>query len=344
MKALFKRLFSKAAQTKPEVQKTSAPTTLAETSSDKTNHISPLKKPQVTRPLFEKLYPYILCVFLAYCLADLGLLLIRDKMLPHSISPLTKKKKEPLQQLSRQSYNPIIHRNIFNSDGIIPNPLNRTGNVEPIAGALANAVPIPTTLPLELVGTIVHANPKKAIATIKIGSDKVFPYMINDSIEGMATLLSIKRKKAIFQNERNGALEYIEIKDNVTISLAPKTPPLQKKESISQNGNNFTLQRTDIDKHLQNLPELLQQARAVPNIVPGTGGQIDGFRILDMQPNSIYESLGLKIGDVLKSVNGDLLTSPAKAMELFHQLQDEKQIAIDIERGGRTETLNYSIE
>lgn len=340
VKTFFKRIFSKKQQEKPVAQKAS---TLAEASSNTVDHISPLKKPQVTRPLFEKMYPYVFCMFLAYCLADLSILLIRDKMLPQSGQPLAKRKMEPTQRLSRQNYISILNRNIFNSDGIIPDPLNMRGS-EQVPQNLVSATPVPTTLPFILIGTIVHINPNKAVATIKIGGDKVFPYRVNDSIEGMATLLDIKRKKAIFRNERNGSLEYVEIKDNVMISLAPKNPPPQEKESISRRGNDFALQKSDIDKHLENLPELLQQARAVPNIVPGTGGQIDGFRILDMQPGSIYENLGLQVGDVLKSVNGDDLTSPAKAMELFHQLKSENQISLDIERGGRTETFNYSIE
>ena len=57
-----------------------------------------------------------------------------------------------------------------------------------------------------------------------------------------------------------------------------------------------------------------------------------------------FSQLGLKKMDVIKSVNGEPVTSPQKAMELYQALRNEGNISIGIERDGRTESLDYTVE
>jgi general secretion pathway protein C len=157
----------------------------------------------------------------------------------------------------------------------------------------------------------------------------------------LATLVRVDRKRVIFKNTNNGRLEYIEIKDENSISFERG----QKKSAgpIDQRGNNFTLQRSMVDKLLSNLPEHLQQARAVPYIPPGSN-KVEGFIILDITQGSIFEQIGLKKNDVIKGVNGQKVDSPAKALEFYNELKNSPGIALDIERDGRTETFNYTIQ
>ena len=84
-------------------------------------------------------------------------------------------------------------------------------------------------------------------------------------------------------------------------------------------------------------------ARTTPNRDPGTGA-INGFRLLDMKPGSIYEKLGLQRMDVLKSVNGTPVTSAAKAMELYNSLKNDPNIKLGIERNGKNEEFTYNVQ
>jgi general secretion pathway protein C len=81
----------------------------------------------------------------------------------------------------------------------------------------------------------------------------------------------------------------------------------------------------------------------VPNIVPGSGGRVDGFRFVAIQPNSIYEKLGFKPMDVIKRVNGQEVNSPTKAMELYNALKTESRLQLTVERNGREELFKYDI-
>ena len=57
-----------------------------------------------------------------------------------------------------------------------------------------------------------------------------------------------------------------------------------------------------------------------PILSQGSGGQVDGFTLVDIMPGSIYEQLGLQRNDVIKGVNGEGVNSPTKAMELYKSL------------------------
>jgi general secretion pathway protein C len=133
------------------------------------------------------------------------------------------------------------------------------------------------------------------------------------------------------------------MKDDGKISFGQAAfKPQQHGEVTKMSDTDFQLKRDDINKLTSNLPELLQQARAVPRM--GPNGQIECFSMADIAPGSIYERLGLKRGDCIKSVNGERIDSPAKAMELYNALRaNANAINLGIERGGRDENFNYNI-
>ena len=295
------------------------------------------------RPPFERGFIYALLLAMAYMTADLTLLANRDKLLPDEAPQAPPKLANGNNMASRGDYNRITQPNLFNSDGVIPDPLRAKdqGGQQQLDGP-----PIPTTLSqLTLVGTLVHINPKRSVATVEIKgtAPKILPFFVGDDIEGLAEVTKVERKKVIFRNRQSGRLEFIEIKDNSTV-LFGRSKGEPAKGEIKQEGNNFSLKRDDLNANLKNINQILQQATAVPNIVPGSGGQIDGFRLIDIQPGSLYEKLGLKKNDVIKGVNGTTVDSANKAVELYNQLKNSSQIAIDIDRGGGHETLTYTVQ
>jgi general secretion pathway protein C len=296
---------------------------------------------------WTKWYPYILATFLGFAVADLVILSIRPYMLPTKVPPAKPSQRIALSNENRGTYNTIISRNIFNWDGIIPEPL------QPKSGPKNNPKdenPVLSQLPLNLIGTIVHSRPEKSVATIELkGKNLIIAYRIKSDIENMATIFKIERGKVIFRNLNNNQLEFIEsqIKNKLSFKGSRTPPkamaPATNGEVIQTGSNQFQLKRTDLLKYTNNLASVLQQARSVPNRNPQTG-EIDGFRLLDFQAGSIYEKLGLQKMDVIKGVNGEPVDSPAKAMELYNALKSSDKVNISVERNGKTESLDYSIQ
>lgn len=302
------------------------------------------RNPKNQRPPFEKWYSYILFIFVGYCIADLAILAYRDRMLPQTAPPSHPKSSHFDSGISRGAYNTITNRNIFASSGVIPDAL-----VDKSKGSESQkeADPVPSQLPLNLIGTLVHSNPDKSIAAIEVrGKNQVTSYSPGKEIEGMASILRVERQKVIFRNLNSNRLEYIEMKkdgNKVAFGAGAKSSGGGAQEVQRVGGNNFVIKRADLLKYTNDLSSILMQARAVPNREPGTGN-INGFRLLDMQPGSIYEQLGLQRMDVIKSVDGTPVDSPAKAMELYNTLKNSPKVTLQVERNGKSETMTYNIQ
>ena len=207
------------------------------------------------------------------------------------------------------------------------------------AKAPVDAPPVLTQLPLQLVGTIVHVNLMRSVATINVKSkNDQMAFRVSQTIpDNLATVEKIERNKVIFRNRANQRLEYIEIKEDSKFNFGQASAPtgVQAGPVLQTSPTDFSISGADVKKATSDLPSLLQQARAVP--VPG------GFRIEEIMPNSIYEKLGMKPGDIIRGVNGEAVDNPAKAMELYNALRTSNSIKIDIERNGARQTNNYSI-
>jgi len=239
---------------------------------------------------------------------------------------------------------PTLKRNIFNI-GEMPLPLASLNSDDPTE-ELEDNVPVKTSLSLTLEGTAVHRNPFKSISTIQ-GSKETLTYTVGDQIENVAELVSILRKKVIFRNLENRRLEFVEIDRNAVRAKAPKKKVSVSKPApsgaISRDGNRFKTTRGEVDKYLKDYKSLLTQANTKAVKDPATG-DILGFEVFAIKPGGIFDQLGLENGDIIDSVNGQSVTDQGKAMSLFNELRSANEIKISINRGGRTEELQYQID
>ena len=309
--------------------------------SKSTGVFSSLQKGQKGRPPFEAMYLYVLAVFSGFLISDLGILYVRPALLPSQPPPMRQTRMNQPPPTNEEQYAVITDRNIFNADKKIPPPLASDGSE---GGDVVDMAPVASQLPLKLEGTLVHSNPNRSVASVAVtAKNEVRAYTVGQEIEGMAKVTAIERRKIIFRNLNNQRLEFIEIPKDTAVTFGTKDP-IKTSDEISRKGEfDFTMRRADIAKYTADLGSILQQARMVPNIVPGTGGKVEGFRFVAIQPGSIYEKLGFKPMDVIKMVNNSPVNSPTKAMELYQALKSEGRIELTIERNGRDEKFNYNI-
>lgn len=297
------------------------------------------------RPPFEGFYIYVLLFFVGFLISDVVTFQLRGSMLPVGgvSQSRAQQNRRNVKKEDASLFAGIKDKNIFNADHIIPPSIGEKKNGDDFDD---DSKPILSSLPLDLIGTIVHTRDSYSVATIQVKGDKeIFPYKINEEVSGRAKIKEILRHKVIFRNLRTRKLEYIEIKENQKIRMTTAGPISQPTEKVSTaDVTNFTLKRTEINKYLENLPQVLQDAKAVPYITPGSGGEIGGFKLVAIKAGSIYEKLGLKRGDIIKGANGEPVNSPQKAMEMYQALKSSDNIQIEISRGGSPTTLNYNVE
>jgi general secretion pathway protein C len=278
-----------------------------------------------------------LFIFAAFLSADLLTLWSREYMFPKQ-APATKPKMQN-SNFQQTNYQAIKSRNIFNSTGQDPAPLialqkNNTQQELP---------PILSQLPITLMGTLVHSNPEKSLASLEIrGKNQILSYRVKQEIDTLATLEKVERMKIFIRNKSSGRLEYIEMKNMFKMSIKSGAKSEIKGDVKKISDTEFEIKRSDLLKYTSDLSSVLMQARVVP-ARRGGSGEIYGYRLVEMQANSIYSQLGLQVGDVLTGVNGTPVTSAQQAMELYSNLRNAPSIKIQSERNGQIVDLSYKI-
>jgi general secretion pathway protein C len=114
------------------------------------------------------------------------------------------------------------------------------------------------------------------------------------------------------------------------------------KEGIKEvSPGRYEVDRAMLDEQLSDLDSIIKQARAIPHY---TKGKMTGFKVIGIRSNSIFRHLGLKSGDVLKSVGGEELTTLNKALGLFDKLKSSDNVSIELDRRGKAQDIEYNIK
>lgn len=299
------------------------------------------------RTLIQKWALYGLLVFVGFAIADLTIIYLREFFIPQSAPPKKAVQMKENPFTDRSQYSIITSRNLFSSSGLIPDPLAAINASE---DEKKEDIPVLSSLPLNLIGTLVHSDPSRSVAAIEVKSKNMSgSYMAGSEIENMARVEKIERGLVYFRNLNNGKLEYIEInrgntKVNFDSSKASAGPLKAGGKEIQALGNNtFRIKRADLNKYLNDLSGILMQARALPNRDPNTG-EINGYRLVDYQPGSIFEQMGLPRGALIKSAGDQPVNSIQSAMEMFNKLKKESKVKLGVEVNGSDQEFNYEIQ
>ena len=230
-------------------------------------------------PPFKGLYIYAFLAFMGFVIADLGIMFLRPRLLPQGTPQPPKNMIMLMKNPPVMTYKNITTRNIFNEDGLIPDPVSGEKGFQ---GPLQDNTPVRTSLTfLKLLGTIVHFNPRLSIATIHLNnSNKAQAFRVGEQIETAALITEINRRKVVFRNLQNQRLEFIDIPESSRLTLGfsspttrtsnPEvnintTPPQQQGDVVRKENNQFEISRDSLAKYTDNLPNILQQARVLPN-------------------------------------------------------------------------------
>lgn len=182
-------------------------------------------------------------------------------------------------------------------------------------------------LKLELIGTFITngKNPYAIIEDSKKNEQEIFE--IDDNIFDVAKLVAIFTDRV--EIDRDGKIEILQL------DSAPN------ESSSYTGGDTISVKEELVNEALNNLPLLLTQARAVPYF---KNGKSVGLRLFAIKRGSLYETIGLKNGDILKQINGNNLGDITQAVKLFEKLKQERSISLELERNRADKTIRYEIE
>jgi general secretion pathway protein C len=237
----------------------------------------------------------------------------------------------------------IIEGNIFNS--------KLRGKKEVSMASIPLPPPVPNLQArFRLVGTS-EGPPEISFAIIEDlqSKEQVF-YHLNDRLLDQVRLAQIQRNQVRLAYAGGSEILHLQL-DEERSALPPPPPPGAAPGSASSLGgdqrgirqlasNRWVLDRHEVEHNLDNLNQLMTQARVIPNF---SDGKPDGFRVFAIVPDSFYEKIGLKNGDVLERVNGVEIKDPESFLKVFQHLKDENNINLDVVRNSQKETMSYEI-
>jgi general secretion pathway protein C len=183
---------------------------------------------------------------------------------------------------------------------------------------------------LSLKGTVASAIPEFSVAVIADGNQDEKVYAIGDAIGSNVKLHAVYADRVVL-NE-NGALTNLKLPREFTASKS--TPARRATTNVRQaaSSNSSSIQAV----LSQNLTRLSDVIRPTPYFV---NGQQSGYRVYPGRNRQQFAALGLRPGDLIKDIDGQSLTDPTQAMQIFQALGTSEQVTVTVERNGQPETI-----
>ncbi len=247
----------------------------------------------------------------------------------------------------------IINRNLFNSDPPEPEEPSDEPEVEETPEIDPNAVPGPPPAPcdksesgISLLATMEAEPVDWSMAAVETGDgDRIV--RIGQDIDGHKVMAIYRERLVLASGGRFGC---VDLDDPKSKRRTPSRRPITSRSKASDDikdgvkkvgKNTYEIDRGMLNEQLDDLGKLSRQARVIPHY---RDGKPQGFKIVGVRPGSLYSHIGVRSGDVLKSVNGEEVTSPTKALELYEQLKNSDNVNLEVERRGRPTNLEYLIK
>lgn len=196
-----------------------------------------------------------------------------------------------------------------------------------------------TNLALALWGTVTAESERDSWAVIenkKTGEQSLF--QVGDPVEG-GTIRKITRNQVILRVNGEDQLLEVDItqKPSAMASSSPALPEpetgLSDTESASQPPSGT------------GLPNLMKQARIRPFF---SNGKPDGLLLYGIRNDSIFQQIGLRNGDIIKSINDSDILSAQDAVTIYQSLdtplEEMPDIRFTVQRRGKIQEIVYNAQ
>ena len=196
---------------------------------------------------------------------------------------------------------------------------------------------------IRLIGVVMGDRQGVFAIVEELASKRQVLYRLKDQIPDLGEVADIRHNGiAVRQGHLEEWLELDPAEKQIAAgSTATSPPPSASASSVASAAPiRKVIDRREVELAMNDLPKLLTQARAVPNMVNGT---LNGFRIDYMAPASFYEKIGVQTGDVLQRVNGVDIRDPGTVLNLLQQLKNEQVVKLDIVRNDQRSTITYEL-
>jgi general secretion pathway protein C len=257
----------------------------------------------------------------------------------------------------------ILHRDVFDSTAgclnCAPPPAETADAGAPPSTEPDNRPPEPCDGQAKVIGAVEVDDPLWSFVFVAPQANQAaLPYRVGQTIDG-------KTVSQIGWHERYGAYVilrpgsgprcfYAQNMPPRTTPAAPAAPahaeaPAAGSSALSDaldhgiqqaGANEFNVQRSLVDRILENQAELMRTTRIVPH---EENGRVTGVQMFGLRGSSLLGRLGMQNGDVLNRINGLDIATPDRALEAYSRLRTADHITVSVTRNGQPVNLDFNI-
>jgi len=215
-------------------------------------------------------------------------------------------------------------------------------SAEPVQ-AVAKEVDAPDTrLRLELLGVTKATLQESSSAIIAPKGGAGEFYRVGDAVQGRTRLAGVYDGKVIL--DTNGKLETLKFEELTTAGVRAVEasravpvandgmPSIRERFQRVRNASDFL---DAVTNGAESNPEATLNQMGLKSIGPGQGYEV--------QSNSMLKSMNLQPGDIVLSVNGQMLGDPQSDQQILEQVKIEGSARIEVQRGDSRLTVTHSL-
>ena len=151
------------------------------------------------------------------------------------------------------------------------------------------------------------------------------------------------------KNEKMYRVDLVKGKHNSKSSIRPAKVRSHREErvvtsrpkgEVTDVGDHKIVDRSLIDHYTKNLDDIYKNIGITDIKIDG---RVTGFRVSFVKRGSPFAKLGLRRGDVIKSVNGQEMNSYSAAFGVYRNMKEIESLTLTIMRGKKEMELEYEI-
>ncbi len=194
-------------------------------------------------------------------------------------------------------------------------------------------------LPLTVKGIILSSDETHDVAMIEDETKKESLYHLGDAIKD-GTIIKIVRDRVVILRT-NGQQEIFFLrKDDVPRDMSSEAAWVNVVKKIDD--HTFAIDRENFLKVVPSLGNFIERTSIIGTIYEN--GKPLGIRIGQLDPHEVGAMLGLKIGDIIVSINGVSVVEERNRLQIFEQIKTMSrgdQLMVRSIRDKKEETFTY---
>ena len=231
-----------------------------------------------------------------------------------------------------EDYSAIVEQDIFGSSLRTNKSLQGDNGVSPALSAEEE-------LGIALLGTVA-GSPEISRAIIKdLETNELSLYKIGDTV-ATAHIESIEKDVVVLLHQGQRKILKLGTRESKRQDIDSAQGALSRNAAQGVETNPPAKSQSTVGDKLRDIEIMLTKAVIEPYTIDD---QVEGLRITGLENIRGAEEIGLKNGDIIRTVNGHRLTSKQKAYQIFKKARSQEAMNIELLRDNETKTLSFSL-